>query len=188
MTTLTKVVYTDRFDANDSSIVRSVFYNEDEQELYVLLRRDDVLCGYAGVPKAVYTSLKLTNENGESVGSYWNTWVKNHYEGIETDDISLLSEEEFQTSLFDFWSNLHEGTSKHSTILDIAPAAEAEAPEVDLEFSDFVVNFTDDLFEDNELSITATSVQDALERFNKIAEIAGWVGVQVTSVTQYFNG
>lgn len=191
---MTDTVYTNRFEPYNSSVIRTVFYNSANKELYILLRRDDVLCGYANVPGSVYRSLVITDGNGQSVGSYWNTWIKPNFEGIPTDDVHLISQEDFDalTKLEAAPSGaekpvLVDITQAEEYVVDhtVSEATDDEAPEVDAEPFEFAVVYSFDDVEDEILYLFAFSVADALDKFNTIGELAGWEGVTITSVTQF---
>lgn len=198
--TATRVVYDRSFVTENSGVIDSVYYASGDKELYVLLHTGAV-CGYSDVPKEIFSSLKLTEESSGSVGSYWNRFVKDHFPGINTEGVELLSEEEaadehryeplpapFDGMYADkpspdwagFWSRLNTIALPSAEQTEIAPVTRAN-------FGEFIVNFESSDVNDNEFYLLAADEADALVRFNQIADIAGWEDIKILSLTHVFS-
>jgi hypothetical protein len=154
----------------DSTVIETLYwvdYGDGSADLYVRLR-NGTLCGYSNVPLGVWHSFKLLAAENGSVGSYWNRFVKEHFAGLPTSDVTLLSADEM------------------AAVDRITTAG--DEPENELEQFPFAISFQRDFTEDDEsiFSLMATSVEDAVNKFNEVAKIAGW-GYDLLSVTQFFD-
>lgn len=158
--TLTRdFVYTDHFAARNSSVIDDVYYNSDSQRLVVRLLSGSA-AGYERVPADVFNGFKNENDSWSgSVGSYWNSWIKPNFTGFSTGEIENYV------------------------------SAEAAAEEEDVTFvgvssdlSPWYVGYTVDGGE-WDILVNATDLRDAVDRVEKMAVIANWNGLSVTSVT-----
>lgn len=177
-------VYTHSFDTEGtSSVIDKVYYNDGSEELYVQLFRTDsygapVIAGYAGVPEDIYRAMELINfsrvQDGNydaSVGSYWNIFVKPNFTGIDTAEVDFdITEPDDEVVSF-FTSD-----ATDVEVEDVAGAEEVKPQEL----YDWTLAFDSDVTE-GEFALRAASLEDAIERFEKIAEIAGLTAVYVIS-------
>ena len=76
-----KIEYTHKFEDGDSRIIDAVFYNEHTKLMFVRLKNQGIVVGYAEVPWATYDSFKHYG----SRGTYWNAWVKGTFPGVDGD-------------------------------------------------------------------------------------------------------
>lgn len=187
--------YTNSFDTHGtSSVIDEVFYNSETEELYVQLAREDwmgnkVIAGYAGVPQDIYDAMELINNSrvnegntDASVGSYWNIFVKPNFSGIDTNGVELEPVFEPDDEAVSFFTS-----STADVEVEEAPGVEeVETEEADQqELLSFVLTF-DSLTTEGELAVFATGLEDAIARFDKIAEIAGLEDAYVLSATVHF--
>lgn len=186
---MTDVVYDREFDTEGTStVIDRVYYSTKDKLLFVQLHRTDwhgdpILAGYQDVPADVFTALETTNQNrikgdqNASVGSYWNLWIKPYFTGYDTSEVELVSAEEEAKNAPVFGSRILTGSGVvvASTLAPVQPNK-----------TEFTINFVDDQNESCSLTLFAADVNDALLRFNGIAETAQWDTVEITSVTQHF--
>jgi len=81
--------YTHRF-VSDSSIIEAVYFNSYTNQMFVVLRGKDDVCGYSGVQYDQYLLFK----HAESHGRHWNKFVKGKYLGLDGDVYFLAYSEE----------------------------------------------------------------------------------------------
>lgn len=184
--------YTHSFDTEGtSSVIDEVFYNEDTQELYVQLFRSNwaggnVVAGYAGVPKDIYDAMELINSsrvnddnNDASVGAYWNIFVKPNFTGLSTDGLELEPvDDDEAVDAFPNTSGFFTSKAAPVEVEDVKGTEEVSVEPAEL--FDWTLTFDSDVTE-GDFALRAASLEDAIERFEKIAEIAGLTGAFVTA-------
>lgn len=193
---MTEIVYTHSFDTEyTSSVIDEVFYSEPNKLLFVTLY-NGTLAGYDGVPLEVYNALnglntnRLNGDSNASVGRYWNTFVKNHYDGFSTADVELLSPEDVarQEKLSKlvnptFAESFSFFNDPNNVIVGEVVTEVVDQPQ---DRSRFGVTF---ISGDKEVSINvnAVDIDDAVTRFQQVSDILGWDESPVKSVTKYFD-
>jgi hypothetical protein len=63
----------------DSGFIEEFYYDEAELELVVCMRNGNEYV-YSEVPVDLWHDLCAAHEDGESVGAFYNEWIKNVYE------------------------------------------------------------------------------------------------------------
>jgi hypothetical protein len=177
---MTDFVYDRSFNTEGtSSVIKAAYYDSIDEELVVELH-SGVLAGYQHVNSDVFTAMYYTNKSRiegneySSVGNYWNVWVKPNFEGFDTTGIELIDGDEVQDE-----------PVEERKLTGAEEAAEAATEDV---FRLFTVHYTADFAEgDLQLSLFAKDADDALARFEKVAEAALWDDVEVNALTQHFG-
>lgn len=200
---MTDVVYTRAFDTDDSSsVIDCVYYSEPEKLLFVELV-NGVLAGYKDVPLNVFTALDTINTNrlngdlNESVGRYWNLWIKPNFSGYDTSDIDLLSEADVARQerlrnlmtkadgVFVRTPQVYESFYRDSVDLPNATILPVDPP---AQLSHFGVTIEDDdEGETINLTVLATDMDDAIDRYRQAEKILGWDEAVIVSVTKFFD-
>jgi hypothetical protein len=187
---MTDIVYTHFFSTNGtSSVIEEVFYSEPDELLFVQLV-SGVVAGYEDVPLNVFTALKVLNNNrlqgdtDSSVGRYWNSWIKPIFRGFNTSDVSLFSVEEYEKL-----------NAISSPVADNTKSAPVEAnylyyppfEELD-QYGVILVDTGSDSDDQITLSVKATSLDDAVKRFNEAKAILGWNDdIKVRAVVKFLD-
>lgn len=169
--------YTHDFDANgESSLVDSVYYNDNTQELLVTLMSADSYL-YSNVPFNVYTSF----DAADSLGYYYNTQVKRRYgPGVRLSQVVFA--EAPATVPQSFYTlpspTLTSTTGKPygNTFVSLAPESAAEALATQYTH---VVHFT--VEGGNEVKTYSVEAgSDIHEAVDKLVESASALGIDIT--------
>jgi predicted glutamine amidotransferase len=166
--------YTHYEEIEGSSVVSEVVYDEQTRRLVVILHNGTV-AGYEGVDKLFYQSLV----NADSVGAYWNRFVRKHFNGFDTNDIDSFRDRKEPL------------VSSNDYVFGAWKPAEVGKPEevvvpVNRRFE--VSYVLDNTWREGQVvKVNAADTSSAVEAFNKAAEALGWKKVSVRSVTQFFD-
>jgi hypothetical protein len=165
--------YTHDTMVEGSSVVSEVVYDEQTRRLVVALH-NGIEAGYENVDKLVYQSLV----NADSVGAYWNRFVKNHFTGFDT---SNLEYHDRTGRAVDMHHSIGEWTPK--------PAGNPEEVKVDPVNRRFEVSyFLDNTLRDSQvIRVNAVDTDSALVAFSNAAVTLGLDSVRVRSITLFFD-
>lgn len=178
--TLTEVFCDKWFDTeNTSSAIAVVYYSTEGRRLFVEFH-NGTTAGYENVPADVYTALEELNNqrvNGNenaSVGSYYNSWFRNkdYFAGLSTDDIEIVTPEDRERI-----DNLTKEQPQVIQANDVFIAPLQYLFSVAFESGDNVQS----------LAVKATSMDDAVYKFQEAINLLGWDPVKIVSVAQHFN-
>jgi len=185
--------------AGTSSVIDSVYYNSETQELYVQLLREDwrgspIIAGYEGVQPSVYENFEFENKHG-SVGAYWNRFVKPYFKGLDSAGVELEPTVDAEAVNFNGVSatnvDVVDNTTSEVVITDDSAATFDAIMNVDedenINTNIYSVQYEEDEDEYKNIRLYAANGDDALARFNKIAKITGWGYVRVISITRHFD-
>jgi hypothetical protein len=147
--------YTHNTMVEGSSVVSEVVYDEQTRRLVVVLH-NGTEAGYENVDKLVYQSLV----NADSVGAYWNRFVKNHFTGFDTSNLDY-----------------HDRTGQ---------AVDGKVDPVNRRFE--VSYFLDNTLRDSQvIRVNAVDTDSALVAFSNAAVTLGLDSVRVRSITLFFD-
>lgn len=175
---MTTFYYTDKHHFDNSSVLSDAYFCTDTfnpnipGDLVVVLH-SNVKVGYQDVPRLVYDSLV----NADSAGSYWNLFVKNHFDGFDTNHITHFEDIGVTESNFDNFDAWNPDDLIHNT----------RAEEVTSVKTKYVVALGVGE-EDGEVTVFATDENDALVRVCEALKVLGWDDdYEVLSLTRYFD-
>ena len=152
--------YTDKFDVSDSSVLRDVYY-DSHGELLIVRGLSGFKAGYIGVDRDTFVTFAREAQY-YSAGAYWNSDIKNHFEG-------------WNTSHIDNFEPMEEVT---------APPAPDAVPAVEQKESHFVI-FWRDGETTLEQSVVAADEESALLVFDEIMELAGFENAEPAAVVHF---
>lgn len=203
--------YTDYYEAYNSSVIDQVWYDAQTKNMYVGLL-NGTLCGYSDVAPEIFKAFTAQEDAGQSIGKYWNEFIKPGLTGKSTEDEGYFLQRgengdnfrqavnALNTALDDVESGGEiesdyddYPTPKLDQLIAQAPVWANESPQyLDLPETgpvrnEYLIAFEHDEEHAGEIVLFASSIEEALANFDIVKGAARYVNVVIKSVTLFLN-